>query len=101
MKVRIRLDVGPRIKKITGKNRNAALAIAALVTPATLLAFVLAFWRMSSDLGFTSAFPITSGLFSHWQVWLAIAVVAQFLTTALNRYGRDGRFRISRPLARD
>lgn len=101
MKVRIKLNVGPRIKKTTGKNRNAALAIAALVTPATLLAFVLAFWRMSADMGMTSAFPITEGLLSHWQVWLAIAVTAQFLTVALNRYGRDGRFRISRPLARD
>ena len=101
MKVRIKLNVGPRIKKTTGKNRNTALAIAALVTPATLLAFVLAFWRMSADIGITSAFPITQGLFSHWQVWLAIAVTAQFLTVALNRYGRDGRFRISRPLARD
>ena len=101
MTVRIRLKVGPRIKKVSGKNRNAALAIASLVTPATLLAFVLAFWRMSADLGFTSAFPITSGLFSHWQVWLAIALCAQFLTTTLNRYGRDGRFRISRPFARD
>lgn len=101
MTVRIRLHTGPRIKKTSGKNRNAALAIASLVTPATLLAFVLAFWRMSADLGFTSAFPITDGLFSHWQVWLAIAVCTQFFTTALNRYGRDGRFRISRPLARD
>ena len=101
MKVRIRLSVGPRIKKITGKNRNAALAIASLVTPATLLAFVLAFWRMAADLGFTSAFPITTGLLSHWQVWLAIALCAQFLTIALNRYGRDGRFRFHWPLARD
>jgi len=101
MTVRIRLNIGPKIRKTTGKNRNAALAIAALVTPATLLAFVLAFWRMSSDLGVTSAFPITSGLLSHWQVWLAIALCAQYFTTTLNRYGRDGRFRISRPLARD
>ena len=101
MKVRIRLKVGSTVKNSTGKNRNAALAIAALVTPATLLAFVLAFWRMSSDLGVTAAFPITTGLFSHWQVWLAIALAAQFVTTVLNRYGREGSFRISRPLARD
>ena len=101
MKVRIRLNVGPRIKKTTGKNRNTALAIASLVTPATLLAFVLAFWRMSADLGMTSAFPITAGLFSHWQVWLGIALAAQFVTAMLNRYGRDGQFRVTRPLARD
>ena len=101
MTIRIRLNAGPKIKRSSGKNRNAALAIAALVTPATLLAFVLGFWRMSSDLGFTSAFPITTGLFSHWQVWMVIALAAQFFTSTLNRYGRDGRFRISRPLARD
>ena len=101
MIVRIRLNVGPKIKRASGKNRNTALAIAALISPAALLAFALAFWRMSADLGFTSAFPITSGLFSHWQVWLAIALCALLLTSTLNRYGRDGRFRISRPLARD
>ena len=101
MTVRIRLNIGPKIKKTTGKNRNTALAIAALVTPATLLAFLLAFWRMSADLGLTSAFPITTGLLSHWQVWLAIAICAQYYTSTLNRYGRDGRFRFSRPLARD
>ena len=101
MIVRIKLNVGPQIKKTTGKNRNTALAIASLVTPATLLAFVLAFWRMAADMGVTSAFPITDGLFSHWQVWLAIALCAQLFTTVLNRYGRDGHFKISRPLARD
>ena len=101
MTVRIKLNLGSKTSEGSGKNRNAALAIAALVTPATLLAFVLAFWRVSADLGITSAFPITEGLLSHWQVWLAIAVCAQFFTSTLNRYGRDGTFRISRPLARD
>lgn len=95
MTVRIRLQIGPKISKAKGKNRNVALAIAALVTPGTLLAFVFAVWRMSADLGFTAQFPITEGLLSHWQVWLAIAVVSQFFTSMLNRYGREGSFRSS------
>jgi hypothetical protein len=96
MTVRIRFKNGPKIRMGTGKNRNLALAAATLLSPATLLAFVLAFWRMSSDIGTTSAFPITDGLLSHWQVWLAIALFAQFLIIVLNRYGRHGSFRDTR-----
>ena len=95
MTVRIRFKNGPKIRVATGKNRNLALAAATLLSPATLLAFVLAFWRMTSDIGTTSAFPITEGLLSHWQVWLAIALAGQFLVILLNRYGRYGTFRDS------
>jgi hypothetical protein len=95
MKVKIRFENGPRISRVTGKNRNLALAAATLISPATLIAFVLAFWRMSSDIGVTAAFPITDGLLSHWQVWLAIALCAQFTVILLNRYGRQGTFRDS------
>jgi len=93
MKVRLQFKNGPRISRTKGKNRNLALAAATLLSPATLLAFVLAFWRMSADIGVTSAFPITEGLLSHWQVWLAIALLAQFGVILLNRYGRLGSFR--------
>lgn len=87
MRVRIRLQSGPRVRKNARKNRSLALVSAALLTPAALMAFVLSMWRLGADLGFARAFAIGSGIFSHWQVWLAISVAIQFLSVLLNRYG--------------
>ena len=52
------------------------------------MACVLAFWRLAADLNATGQFPITRGLFSHWQVWLALATSLQLCATLLNRYGK-------------
>ena len=52
------------------------------------MACVLALWRLAADLGDTSQFPITNGLFSHWQVWFAAAGMVQFVAMVLNRYGK-------------
>jgi hypothetical protein len=88
MVVRIRFGRGPRIGKWYGKNRQVALAIAALLTPAALLASVFAIWRIAADMNWTNSFAIASGLFSHWQVWLGAAVLLQLCSRLLNRYGR-------------
>ena len=50
--------------------------------PATLTLAVLAFWRLSSDLGWTGDFFVSTGIFSHWQVWVALAIAAH----AASRY---------------
>ena len=52
------------------------------------MACVLAFWRLAADLNATGQFPISDGLFSHWQIWLASATVLQFSALLLNRYGK-------------
>ena len=57
----------------------------ALMTPASLLAFVLAAWRLGADLGFTGEFAIGQGFFSHWIVWAAIGIGIQFFANTLNR----------------
>ncbi len=57
----------------------------ALMTPASLLAFVLAVWRLGADLGFTGEFAIGDGFFSHWIVWAAIGMGIQFFANTLNR----------------
>lgn len=88
MVVRIRLKRGPKVRRTRRKNRHVALASAALLTPAAVVAFVLAMWRLGADIGFTSSFAIHNGIFSHWLVWLAIAVAVQFLAVLLNRYGK-------------
>jgi hypothetical protein len=91
MVVRIRFEMGPRIGvKRTERNKKLALAAAALLTPAALVASVLAIWRIAADLKFTNSFAIPSGLFSHWQVWLAAAVALQLCSRMLNRYGKGG-----------
>jgi hypothetical protein len=44
-----------------------------LLKPAALMAGVLGFWRLGVDLNWTNQFVIEQGLFSHWQVWFALA----------------------------
>jgi hypothetical protein len=87
MKVKLLLRPGPRVKKQKGKNRRLALAAAALLTPASFSAFVLAAWRLAADMEWTGQFAIADGPFSHWQVWLLLAIALQTCVVTLNRYG--------------
>jgi hypothetical protein len=92
MVVRIRFAKGPKLgSKRTERNRRTALVAAALLSPAALVASVLALWRIAADLNFANSFAIASGLFSHWQVWLAAAILLQLCSRVLNRYGRGGK----------
>lgn len=88
MIVRIRLNSGTRVRQNGRKNQHVALAMASLLTPAALMACALAAWRLAADLQATGQFPISNGLFSHWQVWLTLAGSLQFCATLLNRYGK-------------
>jgi hypothetical protein len=87
MRVRIRLSRGTQVRQKGRKNQHVALALASLLTPAAVMACALAFWRLSADLKVTNQFPITDGLFSHWQVWVSGAAVLQLCAVVLNRYG--------------
>jgi len=88
MVVRIQLQPGARVRQKRRKNQHVALAMASLLTPAAVMACVLTLWRLAADLNVTGQFPITDGLFSHWQVWLAVAATLQFSAIVLNRYGK-------------
>lgn len=90
MLLRIRFGKGPKVALRRGKNRQAAAAVAALLTPAGVVSFFLAIWRMAADLNWANSFAIPSGLFSHWQVWLGGAALLQACAHLLNRYGRGG-----------
>lgn len=89
MRIRIRLSAGPKVRNKRGKNQHVALALASLLTPAAVMAFVLGLWRLAADLKVTNEFPITNGFFSHWQVWVSAAAVLQLCAIALNRYGNS------------
>jgi hypothetical protein len=47
----------------------------------------MAFWRIAADLRWTGDFFISSGLLSHWQIWLAAAAILLGVATLLNRLG--------------
>jgi hypothetical protein len=87
MIIRIRLSNGRKVRRNHRKNQHLALGLAALLTPVAVMAIVLALWRLSADLRPTGEFPISAGLFSHWQVWLTGSAMLQFLAIILNRYG--------------
>jgi hypothetical protein len=88
MVVRIRFINGPKLGQKRQMDRRAAQLAAALLSPAALVAFLLAWWRIAADLSWTNSFAIPTGLFSHWQVWMAAAVLLQLCSRMLNRYGR-------------
>jgi hypothetical protein len=64
--------------------------LVSLLTPASMLALVFGLWRVSEDLGWTEAFVIPTGLFSHWQVWMALAIVLKMAASSLQAAARTG-----------
>ena len=68
----------------------AALLAGSLFTPAAAAAWVLALWRIAADLNWANGFAIPTGLFSHWQVWLAAGLLLQLCSRILYRYGKGG-----------
>jgi len=90
MVVRIRFGKGLKVGARRRTNQRFALAVAALLTPAAAMALILGLWRIAADLNWTGSFAISSGLFSHAQVWLAAAALLQLCAHLLNRYGKGG-----------
>jgi hypothetical protein len=97
MIVRIKLRHGRALKKALGKNRHLALAAGALLIPVALMAYVMGFWRLASDIGVTQEFAVR-GLFSHWQLWIVVAAMLHLVASMLNAYGRGGEFDLPRAL---
>ena len=93
MIVRLRFQTGPRIRKTKGKNRHIASAIAVLMWPAVLIAYVLGIWGLGAQIQVTASFAIARGIFSHWQVWLATALSLHLAAILLSRYARKGELR--------
>jgi hypothetical protein len=89
MIVRIRFGHGAKVGKHGRNSHKLALALAALLTPAAVLATVLGLWRIAADLNWTGSFAISTGLFSHWQVWLGMAILLQLCAHLLNRYAKS------------
>ena len=87
MLVRVKLRQGRAIVRNRRKNTGPALAASALLYPTALMVYLLGLWRLASDMGFATEFT-AYGLFSHWQVWIAMGALLQGAASILNRYGR-------------
>ncbi len=61
-------------------------ALAALLSPSAVIAFTIAGWAIAAEFRWTTGFFISTGLFSHWQVWLFAAAVLLLFARLLNRY---------------
>src|SRR5687767_3070588 len=78
MVIKIRLSYGLTMRKTAAANRQAVLVMSSLMTPLAVMAWALAFWRIAADLRWAGEFAIPNGIFSHWQVWIAVAIAVQF-----------------------
>ena len=97
MVVRIRLTSASSSRKAPFSNRQSALVVSSLMTPVALMAWALGFWRIAADLKWAGEFAISDGLFSHWQVWIAVAIGIQFAAFLLHRYGSGNEYRDDDP----
>ncbi len=90
MVVRIRFARGSAVRKRSTEEglANLCVALAALLTPAAVMALVLGIWRISADLKLTSSFYISSGPLSDWRLWFAAAALLQVCSHYLNRFGK-------------
>jgi hypothetical protein len=65
---------------------NAFSVFVQLISPpAILLAGVLGLWRLGADLSWTGEFPISSGVFSRYQVWFAVGFALYLSACAIDR----------------
>jgi hypothetical protein len=90
MLVRIRFAKSPMSSERRMRNQRAALAFASLLQPAAVTSLALALWSMAARLRWVDSFAIPSGIFSHWETWMAGAAAIWLCASALNRYGKSG-----------
>lgn len=84
MVVRIRITRNPQFDGILA-------GIAGLLTLLAVACFVLGTWKIFSELGWAGGFFLAQGLFSHWQVWIALGTCAQLASFRLNRRFTNSR----------
>jgi hypothetical protein len=63
----------PALRLVTAWAQSAAAPVSFLIRNLALASGVLGAWRLGVDLGWTQDFFISAGVWSHWQVWLALA----------------------------
>ena len=89
MRIRIRIKVGG-IRTRLEPQGVLVLRLRRWLNPASALALGMVLWRLAYDLEWTGRFAISGGLFSHWQVWMALALALQVVEARLARSGQRG-----------
>lgn len=91
MRVRIRLQYGPRVPRQRDLSRSAALAVASLLRPASVMVAVVAGWALAVAKGWSERFFVSGGLLADWRLWIAVALLLRGAGILLERYGRSWR----------
>jgi hypothetical protein len=86
MKTRVRFALRELFQRPSAQFVPAASISGLLLTLLAVLAGALGTWRLGVDPGWTSPFFIASGLLSRYQLWFAVAIVAQTSAFILNRW---------------
>ena len=86
----------PAIHWTNEVSRDVLEMAATLLTPTALLTGILAGWRLGSDLGFAGDFFIEDGVFSHWQVWMAITLGLQSSAVTLKKHLKNNELQPKR-----
>ena len=81
----VALKVQQAIDRTATVSQEVSTFVAMLLSPAAVISLVLGIWRIGADLGWTDQFLISNGLFSHWQVWVALAIALQAVAATFSR----------------
>ena len=84
MTIRLRFPQGRLVKRHHASHRELAHAATSLLTPASVMAYVLAFWRLATDIGIARDSG-AQGLLAHWQLWVVLGVGLQLTSRSLSR----------------
>jgi hypothetical protein len=60
-------------------------AVTHMLNPAAVLALALGAWGLGSDFGVANSFAVADGPFSHWQTWVAVAGLIQYINHSLRK----------------
>ena len=77
----------------SGKRSRIAALAASLMTLVAISLASLGMWGIAADLDWAGAFVISTGFFSHWQVWIGAAAFLKYAAWRLRGYARAVRSR--------
>ena len=88
MLVRIRWPLGEPPGDHRDSGRKAAWAIASFASPAALVCILIGVWILAADHDWSDAFPVATGFFSNWGVWVVLGGLLLFAARQLKEYSR-------------
>ncbi len=89
MQVRIPMKAGVQPSKVREADRAAAGLASGLCRPVMLIGYLMAGWRLLYELRWGHKFGIDGGIWSHWQVWGALALVSHLLWSQLGKHAAE------------